>query len=132
MSLMEDVVVGAAIDKTEDSLENGGQEPKKKDNMFVRFIITLLWFVIAVVINVVALGLGAVGIFRDLLAALQTGIFQDSRVLEISGIILSGIYALVTFIVPYLRRKGTFTRWFGIVAVGDVLWYIYLILFNVQ
>lgn len=130
MGYLEDKIVGAAIDKTEENLENGGKTPKKHDNPVVRFIVTLIWFIILLIINFVTFGLGFIGTMRDTFEFLDSGIFHDSRTLEIVGIITSGVFALITFIIPYLRRKGSFTKWMGIISIGDVIWYAYLIISN--
>jgi hypothetical protein len=130
MSSIEDKIVSETIDKTEEKLDKCGKSPKKKDNMFVRFIVSLFWFFILFIINIVVLGLGTMGFLHDFSEALASGVFHDSRTLEICGIVLSGLFALITFLVPYLRRKGSFTKWLGIISIFDVIWYAYLIITN--
>lgn len=67
------------------------QKPVKKENKVVRFFVTLLWLVISV----------GVDLFAIFAKALPVGI----------GIELA--FFIITFCVPYLRKKGSATRWFG-------------------
>lgn len=68
---------------------------QKKENKLVRFLITLLWLIISVGV--------------DVLAVLNSSF--------IAGAVIELIFAIVTFCVPYLRKKGTYTRWFGFLAL---------------
>lgn len=75
----------------------------KKENALIRFIVTLIWLVISVGVDFYA-------------------VFSNGYVM---GAIVEGAFALITFLVPYLRRKGTYTRWFGFLALLSAAWFTY-------
>ena len=68
---------------------------EKKENKLVRVIITLLWLIISVGVDIVAV------------------IMEE----PIVGAIIEAVFGIVTFCVPYLRKKGSYTRWFGFLAL---------------
>lgn len=68
---------------------------EKKENKLVRVLITLLWLVISVGVDIVAI------------------IMEE----PIVGAIIEAVFGIVTFCVPYLRKKGSYTRWFGFLAL---------------
>ena len=43
---------------------------------------------------------------------------------------ISLLLFIITFLIPYLRKKGTMTRFLGIMALGDALWWVYLGFFS--
>lgn len=110
-----DNLVGSAIDAGEDHL--GGKEATnaKKENKFVRFLVSLIWGVIAFVVS-----LGA------FLCMFGEGM-SDKKELGYLAIGASALVWLLTFLIPYLRRKGTFTRWCGVLALGDAIWWAYIL-----
>lgn len=77
---------------------------EKKENWFIRFIVTLIWLVKSIGVDVLA-------------------IFHHSYVV---GAVTEIVFAIITFSVPYLRKKGTYTRWFGWLAILQAGWLIYL------
>ena len=64
---------------------------EKKENKLVRILITLLWLVISVGVDIIAI------------------VTEE----PIVGAIIEAVFGIVTFCVPYLRKKGSYTRWFG-------------------
>lgn len=76
---------------------------EKKENKVVRFFVTLIWLVIAVGV--------------DIYAIVSKGFMV--------GAIAEGAFFLITFIIPYLRKKGSYTRWFGFLALLSALWFAY-------
>ena len=45
------------------------------------------------------------------------------------GIALSLVYAIIIFIIPYLRKIGS-VKWFAYIAIGDAIWWAYLLFTN--
>lgn len=43
-------------------------------------------------------------------------------------VIIGVIAALITFITPYLRKKGSFTFCCGIIAIVDIVWWLCILL----
>lgn len=80
------------------------EEKEKKENRLVRFIVTIIWL---------AISLGV-----DFFAIKSEG--------YIAGAIAEIIFFIVTFSVPYLRKKGTYTRWWGWLALLQAGWLFYL------
>lgn len=88
------------------NVENMTQQPEvktKKENMVVRFIVTFIWLVIAVGVDFYA-------------------VFSEGYAI---GAIVEGAFFLITFLVPYLRKKGSSTRWFGWLALISAIWFAY-------
>ncbi|MBR0268817.1 MAG: hypothetical protein IJQ48_02255 [Prevotella sp.] len=120
-----DDVASFAIGKTEEKLQGKEKEEKTTIGGFIlRFIISIIWFVIAAIATIggaVAMTGGEVATFLG-----------DERgpELYVIGIGLCLAVFIITFLVPFLRKKGSFTRWCGIVCLGDALWWIYLLISN--
>lgn len=82
------------------------QQPEvktKKENMVVRFIVSLIWLVIAIGVDIYAI------------LSLSFAV----------GAIVEGAFFLITFLVPYLRKKGSYTRWLGWLALLSTIWFAY-------
>ncbi len=75
-----------------------------KENWLIRFIVTLVWLIISIGI--------------DVYAVMSKG--------YIIGAVAEFVFFIVTFCVPYLRKKGTYTRWFGWLALLQAAWLLYL------
>lgn len=80
----------------------------KKENIFVRFIVSLVWLAISIGVDIFA-------------------IMHESYLV---GAIAEFIFAAITFSVPYLRKKGSYTRWWGWLAIAQGIWLIYLMISN--
>ena len=118
-----DEIVGAAIGVAENKLDGKPEEEKTTfGGATLRFVITIIWILIAFVITFSAAILMVGGDFASILG------LEGSTTLYALGIGACVVFALVTFLVPYLRKKGSSTRWCGIVAIGDALWWTYLAL----
>lgn len=119
-----DDIASAVIDKTEEKLDKAGNKKKTSvGGFFLRCIISIIWFVVAIVTTIggaVAMTSGDVASFFG---------SNDATPLYIIGIGACLAVFLITFLVPYLR-KGSFTRWMGIICLGDALWWIYLLISN--
>lgn len=46
-------------------------------------------------------------------------------------VIIGVIVALITFITPYLRKKGSFTFCCGIIAIADIVWWLCILLSSI-
>lgn len=91
---------------------------KKAANGFVKFLVALAMFLVLFVIMILVLG---TAVFDFLNVDLKA-----TRALVL-GIVLSTIYGIVVFVIPYFRKSGTI-RWFGICAFGDAAWWAYLLI----
>jgi hypothetical protein len=110
------------IDTAEDRLLGKAKEEKTSfGSATLRFVISLIWFVITFVATLIAF----ICMFAGSMMETFTG---DGNSFGILAIALCFIIFIVTFIVPYLRKKGSFTRWCGIVALGDAIWWIYIMI----
>ncbi len=88
----------------------------------LRFFISLIWVIVSV-------GIGMAGVLFMMGGTIASFFGSDSSVaLYAMGIGLSLVFALVTFLVPYLRKKGSMTRWCGWLAFCDAAWWIYLLI----
>lgn len=120
-----DDVASFAIGKTEEKLQ--GKEKKEKTTVggfILRFIVSIIWFVIAFVATVAGVLAMTGGEFASFMGN------ENGSSLCILGIGICLVVFIITFLVPYLRKKGSFTRWCGIVCLGDALWWIYLLISN--
>lgn len=41
------------------------------------------------------------------------------------GFLITIAYVVYIFKTPYLREKGTYTRWLGFMGIGDIVWWLY-------
>lgn len=93
---------------------------KKAAKGLGKFFVGLLMFIILVAITLFVMG---VAVFEFLDSDM------DTPVALTTGIVLSVIYAIVVFVIPYLRKMGT-VKWFAICALGDAAWWAYLLFTN--
>lgn len=99
-----------------------GEEVNEKTSfggMILRFFISFIWFIITFFVSLAAFYAMAGQGVSDMFGG-------ESKGLGIFAIIASGLIFVITFCIPYLRKKGTLTRWCGIVSLGDAIWWIYL------
>lgn len=100
----------------------GKEDPNEKTSILggiFRFIISAIWFIVTFVASVLALyGMWA----GDILMMLGA---DAGPQICICAIGLCFLIFLITFIIPYLRKKGSMTRWCGIVALGDAICWAY-------
>ena len=85
---------------------------------FTKFLVALAMFIVLLAITLLVLGTAVFDFLNFDLKAKRALIL---------GIVLSIIYGLVVFIIPYFRKSGTI-RWFGICAFGDAAWWAYLLI----
>ena len=81
-------------------------EQVKKENKVIRFFVSLIWFALSVGVDLYA-------------------VFSEGYLL---GAIAEFVFFIITFLVPYLRKKGSYTRWFGWLALIQGAWLIYLMI----
>lgn len=113
-----DDIVGTAISATENRVMGKDKEEKTTVGGFIlRFVVSLIWFVVAAAFFV--LGLFAMA-SSDFLPGSKRPTFAAF------AIGTSLLFCIITFLVPYLRKKGTMTRFLGVMALGDALWWVYL------
>ena len=118
-----DDVAGAVINKAADKLEG---EKKEENTTFggfmLRFFITLIWIIITLGVSALAFYAMAAGAAGGLLG------IENASVLCYAALGLCLLFTLITFLVPYLRKKGSTTRWCGIILLADACWWIYLMI----
>lgn len=118
-----DDVAGAVIDKAADKIEGEKKEEKTTFGGFMlRFFITLIWVIITLGVSALAFYAMAAGAAGGLLG------IENASVLCYAAIGLCLLFTLITFLVPYLRKKGSTTRWCGIILLADACWWIYLMI----
>ena len=118
-----DDVVGTVIDKAGDKLEGKEKEEKTTfGGVMLRFFISTIWVIITLAVSTLAffaMFAGAAGSFLGI---------EDASALCYVAIGLCVLFTLITFLVPYLRKKGSMTRWCGIVLLLDACWWVYLMI----
>jgi len=77
---------------------------EKQESKLARVIVTILWLVLSVGVDIVAITTQG----------------------YLVGAIIEFVFFIVTFCVPFLRKKGSYTRWFGWLAFLQGTWLIYL------
>lgn len=118
---MLDEIVSGAISAGQDKMH--GEEVQEKTSFgggVLRFFISFIWFIITLAVSLAAL-------FAMVGQGMSDMLGGESNTLGILAIGASLLIALITFCIPYLRKKGSFTRWCGIVCLGDAAWWIYLL-----
>lgn len=117
---MLDQIVSKAIDIGQNKMQ--GEEVHEKTTFgggVLRFFVSLIWFVITLAVTAAAL----LAMFGQVMSDFLGG---ESNALATFAIGTSLAITLITFCIPFLRKKGTLTRWCGIVCLGDAVWWIYL------
>jgi uncharacterized BrkB/YihY/UPF0761 family membrane protein len=84
-----------------------------------KFFVGLLMLLILIAINLLVIGIAVFEFF-------ETDI--DTPVALTVGIVLSLIYAIVVFVIPYLRSMKNTCRWWAWLAIGDAIWWGYLLI----
>lgn len=93
---------------------------KKTAKGLRKFFVGLVMFIILVAITFFVM---AVAFFEFLNLNMGTPLALTI------GIVLSVIYAIVVFVIPYLRKMRT-VKWFAICALVDAAWWAYLLFTN--
>lgn len=117
-----DDVASFAIGKAEDKLQ--GEERKEKTTFggaILRFFVSIIWFVIAAAATFGGAAAMVGGDFNRIFGGGGSGLY-------VIGIGVCLAVFILTMLIPFLRKKGSFTRWCGIVCLGDALWWIYLLI----
>ncbi len=118
-----DDMVGSAIGAAEDKLEGEAKEEKTTvGGVILRFFVSIIWVLFVTVITFV----GAAAMVGGDIATIFNS--EKAPVLYALGIGLCLVFALITFLIPYLRKKRSITRRCGIIAIGDALWWAYLMI----
>lgn len=89
-----------------------GSVAKSAGKGLVKFIVGFICYLVAIAINLMVV-----------LVAIGT---LDPEVAMIVGIIASVVFALLIFIIPFLRHMSA-VKWLAWLALGDAAWWIYLI-----
>ena len=84
-----------------------------------KFFVGLMMFLILIAINLLVIGIAVFEFFEFNI---------DTPVALTIGIVLSLIYAAVVFIIPYLRSMKNSCRWWAWCAIGDAIWWAYLLI----
>lgn len=122
---LKDFLVGSAINAAENKLHGEAEEEKMSvGGGVLRFFVSLLWVLLTLAVSALAFYAMMAGAGASLLG------FEDGKILCFVAIGLCLLITVLTFIIPYLRKKGSLTRWCGVVALGDAIWWIYLTLTN--
>lgn len=91
---------------------------KKTANGLSKFFVGLLMFIILLAITLFVMGAAVFEFFNSNI---------ETPVALTAGIVLSIIYAVIVFVIPYLRNINTI-KWFAIGAIGDAAWWTYILL----
>jgi len=84
-----------------------------------KFFVALLMLIILLAINLFVIGIAVVEFIE---------FDMDTPMALTVGIVLSLIYAAVIFIIPYLRHMKNTCRWWAWLAIGDAIWWGYLLI----
>lgn len=105
----------------ENNIENNKKDSfgKKLGKGTGKFFVGLIMFLIIIAINLLVIGI-AVFEFIEL--------DMDTPIALTVGIVLSVIYAIVVFAIPYLRSMKNSCRWWAWLAIGDAIWWGYLLI----
>ena len=85
---------------------------EKKEKKAAGCLSEFIFFLLAVAVGLISIAL------------VVYGAISGNQVLEILGIGLSVVFALLVFIIPYFRRNG-YIRWLAWLALGDAAWWTY-------
>ena len=85
---------------------------EKKEKKAAGCFFSFIFYLLAVVVGLISIGLAVVGAI------------SGSPEIELVGIGLSVAFALFIFIIPYFRRNG-YIRWLAWAALGDAAWWAY-------
>ena len=117
-----DDVASFAIGKAEDKLRGEGKKEKTTfGGAILRFFVSIIWFAIAAIATLGGAAAMVGGDFKSFFGG-------DGSALYVLGIGVCLVVFIITMLIPFLRKKGSFTRWCGIVCLGDALWWIYLLI----
>lgn len=113
------------IEKTRGT--GNGQVPESKTSFggaLLRFVISVVWLVIG-------FGVFIAGAYAVSIGSLANDLgYEKGRLLAFAGILISVVLFILTFAIPYLRKKGTVTRAVGYGALLDALFWIYILITN--
>lgn len=118
-----DDIASFAIGKAEDKLQ--GKEKEEKTTFggcLLRSVVSTIWFIVAFVASL----FGVLAMMGGETMSFLGG--ENGMAICALGIGACLLVFIITMLVPYLRKKGTFTRWCGIVCLGDALWWIYILI----
>ena len=85
---------------------------EKKEKKAAGCLSEFIFFLLEVVVGLISIAL------------VVYGAISGNQGLEILGIGLSAVFALLVFIIPYFRRNG-YIRWLAWLALGDAAWWTY-------
>ena len=85
---------------------------EKKEKKTAGCLSEFIFFLLAVAVGLISIAL------------VVFGAISGNQGLEVLGIGLSVIFALLVFIIPYFRRNG-YIRWLAWLALGDAAWWTY-------
>ena len=85
---------------------------EKKEKKAAGCLSEFIFFLLAVAVGLISIAL------------VVFGAISGNQGLEVLGIGLSVIFALLVFIIPYFRRNGSI-RWLAWLALGDAAWWTY-------
>jgi len=87
---------------------------EKKEKKAAGCLSEFIFYLLAVVVLLISISL------------VIFGAMSGNQGLELLGIGLSVVFALLVFIIPYFRRNG-YIRWLAWAALGDAAWWAYTI-----
>lgn len=85
---------------------------EKKEKKAAGCLSEFIFYLLAVIVGLASIAL------------VVYGAISGSKGLEILGIVLSILFALLIFMIPYFRRNG-YIRWLAWISLGDAAWWIY-------
>ncbi len=114
-------IAGSAIDGVTGALDGKKAEAEKTSfgSATLRFFISLIWGVVTFVILLAA--------FYAMWFHAAFDLFDVSSSLGIMAVVACFAITLITFLIPYLRKKGSFTRSCGVLCLGEGLWWLYIL-----
>lgn len=117
---LKESIASNTIDAITKNLDknNAPEENTTFGSKLLRFIISFIWGFVTIIVTCLA--------FYAMFLSGMFNFFEISNNFAVFGIVAPLLIFIITFIIPYLRKKGSFTRSCGIIALGDALWWAYI------
>lgn len=115
MGIITDLLISFGLDFAASKATGKRDEAKEEKTLkgsAKRAGVNVLLFIVAVVCFLLSVACFFMGFFKF-------------GILFPLGFLVTIAYVVFIFKTPYLREKGTYTRWLGFMGIGDIIWWLY-------